>query len=379
VPLRVGFVVNPTAGMGGKVGLKGTDAALEEALERGATPVAPGRAAQFLERLQELLAAAALDEAPAWFSAGAAMGEDALRAAGFAAEVVHRPGGSTSAQDTVAAVRAMAAQGLDLIVFVGGDGTARDVSGSAPSNVPLVGVPSGVKMHSAVFAVNPEAAADLLAAHAQGAARVVEAEVLDVDEEAYRRGEWVVKLYRLAPTLDEPLLRQLGKASFEELHEEALLEDIALTIEERAKEHPGRLWLLGPGGTVAACAQRLGVDKTLLGFDAWRNGAQVGKDLDERGLLALLAQAPDAHLLLSPIGAQGFILGRGNQQASPAVVRKVTLERLVLVATPGKVRATPLLRVDSGDPALDAEVRARGHLPVTLGYRTSRLLPVAQA
>lgn len=378
--LRVAFVVNPVAGMGGKVGLKGTDHAAAEALARGAEPVAPGRAAMFLERLRALLDSGALAEEPSWLTAAGAMGESLLRDAGMATiEVVHSPAKDTGAHDTTATVRAALLQGAEVLVFVGGDGTARDVASAAQGRAPLLGVPSGVKMHSAVFAVHPAAAAELLAFHAQGAARVVEAEVLDVDEEAYRRGEWKVKLYAMAKALDEPVLRQLGKMTFEELHEEGLQEDIALHVADMAKQHPQRLFLLGPGSTLEAVGKRLGVEKTLLGFDASLAGQQVGRDLDERGMLALLALHKDAMLVLSPIGAQGFVLGRGNQQASPEVVAKVGLERILLVATPGKLRATPVLRVDSGDAALDEAFRARGHWPVVLAYRTSRLVAVAPA
>jgi predicted polyphosphate/ATP-dependent NAD kinase len=230
-------------------------------------------------------------------------------------------------------------------------------------------------MHSAVFATHPEAAADILAEFAQGLTRTVEAEVLDVDEEAYRRGEWKVRLFALARTLDEPMLRQLGKSTLEEVSDEEQKDDIAQELQERMRAEPEALFLLGPGSTLEHVARRLGVPKTLLGFDAVRGGKPVAQDLDERGILALL-DGP-AYLVLSPIGAQGFVLGRGNQQASPEVVRRVGLRNLLIVATPQKVRATPGLRVDTGDPALDAEVRARSHLPVIVGWRTSRLLPVS--
>lgn len=376
--LRVAFVVNPIAGLGGKVGLKGTDGMAAEARQRGAQPVSPDRAAQFLERVRELLHSGALAEEPAWLTAAGDMGEAELRLhpAG-PVEAVHKPTEPTTAEDTRAAVRAALARGAQLAVFCGGDGTARDVAQAVEGRVPLLGVPAGVKMHSAVFAVSPEAAADLLAMRAQGLARVVEAEVLDVDEEAYRRGEWRVRLYAMAPALDEPMLRQVGKMTFEEVDEREQQQELAEHVAALARANPSRLFLLGPGSTLEAVGRALGARKTLLGFDAWRAGEQVGNDLDERGMLALLRRFPDACLVLSPIGAQGFILGRGNQQASPAVVRRVGLANLLLVGTPRKLRATPVLHVDSGDPELDAELRARGHLPVVVGFRTSRLVPVA--
>jgi len=381
--LRVAFVVNPIAGMGGKVGLKGTDHQEAEARRRGAEPVAPGRAARFLERLAELQTAGAMPEAPRWLTAASAMGEDALRDAGFTdIEIIHRPASGTTAADTEAAVRAALERGAQVVVFCGGDGTARDVARAARETkvpqgvVPLLGVPSGVKMHSAVFAVNPGAAADLLAAFALGEAALAEAELLDVDEEAYGRGEWKVKLFAMAPTLSEPHLRQVGKMTFEAEDEASQQAALADHIAEMARQHPQGLLLLGPGGTLEAVKRRLGLEPTLLGFDAWRAGQQAGRDLDERGLLALLAPGPEAFLLLSPIGAQGFLLGRGNAQASPDVVRKVGLERLVALATPSKLQATPVLRVDTGDAALDQALRDRGYLPVVVGLRTSRMVRV---
>ncbi|HEV8359493.1 MAG TPA: ATP-NAD kinase family protein [Candidatus Thermoplasmatota archaeon] len=378
--LRVGFVVNPIAGMGGRVGLKGTDAMAAEAHARGAAPVAPERARRFLHRLAELLAAGALAEPPQWLAAGQAMGADLLRTAEVGTvEVVHEPRPTTSADDTRAAVRGALARGAEVLVFAGGDGTARDVADAADGKAALLGIPSGVKMHSAVFALTPEAAAVLLAEHAQGLARVVEAELLDVDEEAYRRGEWHVKLYGLAPTLDEPTLRQLGKMSFEEVDEASQHEELAEHVAALARERPARLLLLGPGATLAAIKAKLGLRPTLLGFDAWLAGQQVGADLDERAMLALLERGADALLVVSPIGAQGFVLGRGNQQASAQVVRGVGVRNLLVVATPAKLRATPALHVDTGDLALDEELRARGHWPVVVGLRTSRMVPVARA
>jgi predicted polyphosphate/ATP-dependent NAD kinase len=375
--VRIGFVVNPIAGMGGRVGLKGTDRVAAEAKARGAEPVAPERARTFLARLQELLASGALAEPPHWLTASGPMGEELLRQADLGSiETVHRLSSPSTAGDTGAFVRAALETGVQLLLFVGGDGTARDVAEANAGRVPVLGVPAGVKMHSAVFANHPEAAADIFAEFAQGLTRVVQAEVLDVDEEAYRRGEWRVRLYALAPTLEEPMLRQVGKMSFEEVHEDDVLEGIARHVAELSEAQPERLFLLGPGSTLAAVATRLGARKTLLGFDAVREGQQVGTDLDEHAMLELLHEASEATLVLSPVGAQGFILGRGNQQASPEVVRRVGVANLLVVATPAKLRGTPLLRVDCGDTALDEAIRARGHLPVLIGWRTSRMMPI---
>ncbi|MCA1812862.1 MAG: ATP-NAD kinase family protein [Halobacteriales archaeon] len=379
--MRIALVVNPLAGLGGKVGLKGTDHAADEALRRGAEPTSPERALRALRHLATRVGRDRLPE-PDWLTAAGAMGEQLAREAGFTRiQVVHAPGPRTDARDTQAAARAALELGAQLILFCGGDGTARDVASAVQGRVPIVGIPAGVKMHSAVFGQDPERAADMVADFLEGIAGETEAEVLDVDEEAYRRGEWRVKLFALARTLDEPMLRQLGKSTLEEVSDAEQKDEIAQEFVERMRKEPEALFLLGPGSTLEHVAKALRVPKTLLGFDALRDGKLVGQDLDERSMLDLVgpAGAPSparAYLVVSPIGAQGFVLGRGNQQASPEVVRRIGLPNLLIVATPQKVRATPELRVDTGDPALDAELRARSHLPVVVGWRTSRLLPV---
>lgn len=375
---RIGFVVNPIAGMGGRVGLKGTDGVVDEARAAGATPLAPGRAVRFLESFLAKPLSPAMGEV-GWLTASGPMGADEIGAAGLPAaecRIVYEPPMRTSAADTIAAVRNSIDAGAELILFCGGDGTARDVAGAASGRVPILGIPSGVKMHSAVFAVDPPAAAQLLAAYLRGELRVAEAEILDVDEEAYRRGEWKVRLYTTAKTLVEPQLVQAGKLMFAEVSESEVRAELVEHVRELFADEPDRLFLLGPGSTIESIAAGLGLPKTLLGIDAAVGGAVVGKDLDEKGILALLDRYPQATLVVSPIGAQGFVLGRGNLQVSPEVVRRIGTRNLLVVATPAKLASTPVLRVDTGDEALDAEIRKKEYLFVLIGYRTTKLHPV---
>ena len=341
------------------MGLAGTDGKVSEALLRGAVPRARDRAVQALSLLR--------DDDITWYTCAAPMGEDALAGAGIDRfTVVYRPSGPTGAADTKAACRAFLDAGLDLIVFCGGDGTARDVFDAVGRSVPILGIPAGVKMYSAVFAVNPSAAADLIRQAGRIASR--DSEVMDVDEEAYRSGRLAARLYGYACVPYIPERTQGGKQVFEQQDEERAKDDIATFITEIML--PETLFIVGAGSTTARVMERLGLAPTLLGVDAVRNGETLARDADERTLLALLERYPRAKIVVSPIGAQGFVFGRGNQQVSPAVLRKAGLSNLLVVATPGKLAGTPLLYVDSGDAALDREVG--DSLLVVSGYRMAQ-------
>jgi predicted polyphosphate/ATP-dependent NAD kinase len=372
---RVGFLVNPIAGMGGRVGLKGTDGVLEEALALGAEPVATKRATEALASFANTAAFRGVQ----WFTCASPMGEGELiglfgKALGH--EIVHRPSPSTTATDTREAARALRERGIDILLFCGGDGTARDLLDVLDEEVPLLGIPAGVKMHSAVFAVNPVSAGQILSRFLLEELPVGQAEVLDLDEDRYREGEWSIRLYGLALTPQEPNLVQVGKLLVTAVTDEAILEEIGDYLGELMGEEPDAVFLFGPGGTTHTVAGLLGLETTLLGIDAIAHGEVIGRDLNEEGILAVLGGEAQARLVLSPIGAQGFVLGRGNLQLSPAVLRKVGLSNLLIVATPAKLRSTPRLRADTGDAELDAAFVERSHRPVIIGYRTKKMHPV---
>lgn len=375
---RLGLVVNPIAGMGGRVGLKGTDHVVEQARAAGAEPVAPRRVAHFLEALVKMQRKDPELEVH-WLTCDGPMGREDLDRAGVAPgdiEVVHAPASPTSAEDTRAGAAGSVHGGAELVLFCGGDGTARDVAEAVAGQVPILGIPSGVKMHSGVFAVDPKAAAEAVAAFLRGQLRVGDSEILDLDEEAYRAGEWRVRLYATARTLVEPNLVQADKMMFAEMSEESVRLELAEHFRDLFNDEPNTLFLLGPGSTIESIATRLKLEKTLLGIDAAVGGKTVAKDLDERRILGLLNEHPKARLVVSPIGAQGFVLGRGNLQLSPEVVRRIGVRNLMVVATPAKLAATPVLRVDTGDEKLDAEIRRKEYLFVLIGYRTTKLHPI---
>ncbi|MFA4860188.1 ATP-NAD kinase family protein [Methanoregula sp.] len=357
---RIGLIVNPVAGMGGPVGLKGTDGNVDEARRRGALPRAQNRA---LITLRHLARAKDLH----FLTCSGAMGEDLLREAGIGDfETGYTFSGESSARDTMAAARLFLAARADLILFCGGDGTARDIFAIVGRDLPLLGIPAGVKMYSAVFAVDPATAAELV--QVSGTKHLRDSEILDVDEEAYRAGVLKTRIFGIARTPALPGKVQVSKQVYEEPDEERAKQEIARFMQEVIL--PDTLYILGAGTTTEAIAHRIGVKKTLLGVDAIRDGVLVAADADEKTLLELARQEEEVRILISPIGAQGFILGRGNQQISAGLVRLAGIKNLIVVATPHKLQETPELYIDSGDQALDAAFGPS--IQVISGYRIAQ-------
>jgi predicted polyphosphate/ATP-dependent NAD kinase len=367
----LGLIVNPIAGMGGRVGLKGTDGlgVLEEAMRRGAQAVSSERASQALKRIAGLVPAVRL------FTGAGALGEDAARAAGIEPTIIHNPGhGMTGPEDTRQAALAMARLPVDLLLFAGGDGTARDVLGAVGELVPVLGIPTGVKMYSAVFATNPENAGNL-AAHliaAPSSVRLREAEIMDIDEAAMRSDQVVARLYGYARSPYERHLVQNAKAG------SITSENLALDSASRqiaGEMRSGCLYILGPGTTTRRVMAALGLPSTLLGVDAVMDGALVGSDLNEQALLHLMA-GREARIIVGILGGHGSVFGRGNQQISPQVIRRVGREGIVVIASMDKLIAleTGCLRVDTGDAAVDATLS--GYLRVHTGPDRSVYFPV---
>ncbi|MDD4308186.1 MAG: ATP-NAD kinase family protein [Thermoplasmata archaeon] len=372
--VKIGFLVNPIAGMGGRVGLKGTDGKADEALRLGAKPISQEHADIMLAALRGIL-----DKAPAeieWLTCSGPMGAESLERAGFAFRTVFKAGKKTASKDTLAATKIFMDEKADLILFCGGDGTARDICSAVKRNVPMLGIPSGVKMHSGVFGITPAKTAEVLAGFISGELKPAEAEIMDLDEDLYRKGEWAVRLFDSALTPFESTLVQTSKMMVTEASDADILAEISEYIGELVHDEPETLFILGPGGTTEAIGKALGIEKTLLGIDAWAGGKQAGKDLNEQGLLKLFDKYNKVKLILSPIGSQGFILGRGNLQLSPQIIRRIGRDNIIVISTPAKLAATPVLRFDTGDAVLDTELAGRGWFSVVMGYRLSRLAKI---
>jgi predicted polyphosphate/ATP-dependent NAD kinase len=368
--MRLGLVVNPIAGMGGRLAFKGSDdvALVTAARERGEAAVAPLRATQALRSL-----ASTLDTGVELLAYAGEMGEREVSDAGLQSTVVGSTGPITSAVDTRAAAAAMVDGGVDLLLFAGGDGTAVDVLEAIGDRVAVLGIPAGVKMHSAVFAVNPRSAGELAASLAKDGVRTVRrAEVMDVDEALLRAGSVSARLHGFMNVPDAR--RHLQSAKARSLSSETVAQDeIAHHLIDNVLGDA--TWLIGPGTTTGLVLARLGLEKTLLGVDVIRDGQQLIADADERALIELLATG-DAGIVVTPVGGQGFLFGRGNQQLSASVLERVDPERIVVVATEAKIArlgGAPL-RVDTGDQALDAGL-AR-YTRIVVGYNREIVYPV---
>ncbi len=353
--------------MGGRVGLKGTDGeeALMEALRRGAKPWSPIRAREFLRNL------GTAGRSAKWLTWSGEMGEELLREAGYSFKVVGQASRPTTAEDTKRAARKMSEMGVDLIIFAGGDGTACDIVDAIDMEIPILGIPAGVKMFSAVFAPTPRAAAQLLIKYLNDETQIVEREVMDIDEDAYRAGRLTATLKGYAKTPYTPHLLLSGKETVAAVDEELMKESIAARVVEMMR--PGVNYILGPGSTVAKVAELLGVEKTLLGIDVVRDGRVIVRDASEEDLLRVVEEG-ETWIVLSPLGGQGSLLGRGNQPISPRVLRRVGLDRIIVIATPNKLRSLEALTVDTGDPELDEALR--GYMRVITGYHEERVMRV---
>ena len=366
---KMGFIINPVAGMGGAVGLKGTDGeeTLRKAIALGAKPIAPKRARVFLSNLQNMSSEIVL------FAAAGRMGEIEAKNAGFTCITIGQPKEKTSPSDTKESAELMIREKVDLLVFCGGDGTARDIMDVVDLKIPVLGVPTGVKMHSAVFAVNPEAAARIAAKFLTVGLPLREAEVMDVDEEAFRQGRLSARLYgyMVVPYEEEYVqsIKMPSSRSENELRNQAA---IAVYFIEKILQ-PGVIYILGPGTTTRTIADLLDQKKTLLGVDLLLNSKIIARDVNEKEILKYI-ENNKAKIVVTPIGGQGFIFGRGNQQISPRVIRKIGKQNIIVISTKSKIQNIRFLRVDTGNPRVDEELR--GEMQVIIDYGQTVTMPV---
>ncbi len=370
IPIKtLGFIINPVAGMGGAVGLKGTDGKtiLTKAIALGAKPIATQRAETFLNQLIPIKENLKLIVGAGY------MGQIQAEKSGFSYKTIGESKKETSSEDTQSIAKGIVEDCVDLLVFCGGDGTTRDILKAVDLKVPVLGVPTGVKMHSAIFAVSPQAAARVTAIYLWKGLPLREAEVMDVDEQAFRKGHLSAELYGYLLSPYMPHLIQGNKmespVTESEVENQAA---IAIYINEEMK--PETIYIVGPGTTTRTIADLLDQKKTLLGVDLFQDKKIIAKDVGEKQILQVI-NGKKAKIVVTPIGGQGFIFGRGNQQISSKIIRQVGLDNIVVAATKGKLDKLESLRVDTGDSELDEQLRANG-IRVIVDYKITKQMNI---
>jgi len=378
--VRLGLLVNPDAGLGGRLGLKGSDGQAELARSLGAEDRSGPRMTAMLVHFSTLHRAG-FDDVE-WLTSEGRMGTQWLPEGANIGTVstVHASSGATTASDTAKAVAALLDAGIDLLVYAGGDGTTRDIVAALESagqpKTPVIGVPTGVKMHSGCFAASPKAAAEVLSAWLNDDLLLASTEVLDLDEERYRAGEWVVQLYAEAITPASPRWMQGSKQRIEAADEDDITEGLADHIGELLITDD-RLIIWGSGGTLRTIGETNGFEPTNLGIDATVGSKQVGTDLDETGLLGIISSLGPGHSAALADGRSGLLDRQGQSATLARGSPCCGIDNILGVVTPAKLLTVRTLRVETGDEALDAEFAAKRYMKVLQGYRTTRVLPVS--
>jgi len=346
--MRIGFIINPIAGMGGKVGLKGTDGVVEEAIKRGAKSIAEKRGKEFIRNLKDDIEI---------YTCSPPMGKNVAKSG----IVIYEAPDITKAEDTKKAAKKMMSK-VDLIVFVGGDGTACDIFEVVKQKVAILGVPSGVKMYSAIFAYTPKDAAEIVN---EFDSKVEEREIMDIDEEAFRKGEFKVKIkgYAFSPIHEKV---QAGKEIFYDNGKEEIAQWFLENMDEES------VYIIGGGSTTWEIKRALGIDGSFLGIDVVKGRKLLYRDAGEREIMKFLKG--NAKIIISPLGKQGFIFGRGNQPISDEVIKKVGRKNIIIVSTKSKLNRMKSLKVDTGNEEVNEMLR--GFMEVIVGYNEKKIMRV---
>tara|TARA_B000000565_G_scaffold255863_1_gene238438 strand:- start:3565 stop:4749 length:1185 start_codon:yes stop_codon:yes gene_type:complete len=389
---RIGIIVNPDAGLGGRLALKGSDGMAEIARAKGAEDRAGPRMYEAFEHLFSIIELSLVPwDNVHWLLPKGRMGDswipEKMKINGKWTNISDTPN-ATTAEDTINVVNSMIEQNVEIILYAGGDGTTRDIIGALENidsaSTPILGIPAGVKMHSGSFAASPRAAAEAFAAWFSGDLLIAQTEVMDLDETLYREGEWVVKMYAEAMSPGSPRWMQGSKQRIERVSEVEILESLGDHLRETIEDDPELLVIWGSGGTLRTLGESIGFTITVLGIDVTLGNENIGTDLDENQLINTINEHKDRFkdnarilTLLSPMGGQGFLIGRGNLQLSPTVIRSIGIENILAIVTPAKLATLNTLRIDTGDINLDQQFQEKKYMKALQGYRTTRLIRIS--
>ena len=389
---RIGIIVNPDAGLGGRLALKGSDGMAEIARSKGAEDRAGPRMCEAFEHLFSIIELSLVSwDNVHWLLPKGRMGDswipEKMKIHGKWTNICDTPN-LTSAEDTINIVNSMIEQNVEIILYAGGDGTTRDIIGALEdidsASTPILGIPAGVKMHSGSFGASPRSAAEAFAAWFSGDLLIAQTEVMDLDETLYREGEWVVKMYAEAMSPGSPRWMQGSKQRIERVSEVEILESLGDHLRETIEDDPELLVIWGSGGTLRTLGESIGFTITVLGIDVTLGTENVGTDLDENQLIDVInnhksqfGENAKILTLLSPMGGQGFLIGRGNLQLSPTVIRLIGIDNILAIVTPAKLATLNTLRIDTSDMDLDRQFQEKKYMKALQGYRTTRLIRIS--
>ena len=389
---RIGIIVNPDAGLGGRLALKGSDGMAEIARSKGAEDRAGPRMCEAFEHLFSIIELSLVPwDDVHWLLPKGRMGDswipEKMKIHGKWTNICDTPN-LTSAEDTINIVNSMIEQNVEIILYAGGDGTTRDIIGALEdidsASTPILGIPAGVKMHSGSFGASPRSAAEAFAAWFSGDLLIAQTEVMDLDETLYRKGEWVVKMYAEAMSPGSPRWMQGSKQRIERVSEIEILESLGDHLRETIEEDSELLVIWGSGGTLRTLGESIGFTITVLGIDVTLGNENIGTDLDENQLIEVInnhksqfGENAKILTLLSPMGGQGFLIGRGNLQLSPTVIRLIGIDNILAIVTPAKLATLNTLRIDTSDMDLDRQFQEKKYMKALQGYRTTRLIRIS--
>ena len=389
---RIGIIVNPDAGLGGRLALKGSDGMAEIARAKGAEDRAGPRMCEAFEHLFSIIELSLVPwDDVHWLLPKGRMGDswipEKMKIHGKWTNICDTPN-LTSAEDTINIVNSMIEQNVEIILYAGGDGTTRDIIGALEdidsASTPILGIPAGVKMHSGSFGASPRSAAEAFAAWFSGDLLIAQTEVMDLDETLYRKGEWVVKMYAEAMSPGSPRWMQGSKQRIERVSEIEILESLGDHLRETIEEDSELLVIWGSGGTLRTLGESIGFTITVLGIDVTLGNENIGTDLDENQLIEVInnhksqfGENAKILTLLSPMGGQGFLIGRGNLQLSPTVIRLIGIDNILAIVTPAKLSTLNTLRIDTSDMDLDRQFQEKKYMKALQGYRTTRLIRIS--
>ena len=389
---RIGIIVNPDAGLGGRLALKGSDGMAEIARSKGAEDRAGPRMCEAFEHLFSIIELSLVSwDNVHWLLPKGRMGDswipEKMKIHGKWTNISDTPE-VTTAEDTINVVNSMIEQNVEIILYAGGDGTTRDIIGALEdidsASTPILGIPAGVKMHSGSFGASPRSAAEAFAAWFSGDLLIAQTEVMDLDETLYREGEWVVKMYAEAMSPGSPRWMQGSKQRIERVSEVEILESLGDHLRETIEDDPELLVIWGSGGTLRTLGESIGFTITVLGIDVTLGSENIGTDLNENQLIDVInnhksqfGENAKILTLLSPMGGQGFLIGRGNLQLSPTVIRLIGIDNILAIVTPAKLATLNTLRIDTSDMDLDRQFQEKKYMKALQGYRTTRLIRIS--